>query len=264
MKNDIEVRDIEELKDNFSLAQVLFYLANGKLDTWLRDRRLDDIADAISKLNQEDAEFNKKVCDIFEVECVEECGVSIKKVKEKQRKIELLQTFTDGESFIEVIEKIAFEQNDVYDLLNKGENVIYLCGDKFTIPLNNKSISYIGINNPLIAIFPEDGMESKEVDINFENIRLDEESQKVLDDLKNREKEEYNNYDIKNREYSTNSSLHSVLSQDDAESAEECYNKISVLLETIKYDIDDDIRDIREKILSCGLIGMGISYLDNL
>ena len=44
MENGVEVRSIEELKENFSLAKILIYLSNGKLLTWLRDRYIDDIA----------------------------------------------------------------------------------------------------------------------------------------------------------------------------------------------------------------------------
>ena len=68
MRDGIEVRDLESLKENFSLERILFYLADGKLETWLRDRYLDDIADAVSKIDQEDKELNRKICDLFEVD----------------------------------------------------------------------------------------------------------------------------------------------------------------------------------------------------
>lgn len=72
MKDGVEVRDIEGLRENFSLEQILFYLADGKLETWLRDRYMDDIADAVLELDREEAGFNKKICEIFDVEYTEE------------------------------------------------------------------------------------------------------------------------------------------------------------------------------------------------
>ena len=51
MDNGIEVRSIEELRDNFSLARVLAYYKNGKLAIWLRDRYANDLADAIEAVN---------------------------------------------------------------------------------------------------------------------------------------------------------------------------------------------------------------------
>lgn len=74
MKDGVEVRDLEGLKDNFSLERILLYLEDGRLDTWLRDRYLDDIADAVSELDRTDAGFCGKICEIFEVEDVQDGG----------------------------------------------------------------------------------------------------------------------------------------------------------------------------------------------
>ena len=38
MENGVSVRDLDELKDNFSLARVIGYINDGKLITWLQDR----------------------------------------------------------------------------------------------------------------------------------------------------------------------------------------------------------------------------------
>lgn len=74
MKDGVEVRDLEGLKDNFSLERILLYLEDGRLDTWLRDRYLDDIADAVSELDRTDAGFCRKICEIFEVEDAQDGG----------------------------------------------------------------------------------------------------------------------------------------------------------------------------------------------
>lgn len=243
MKDGVEVRSIEELRENFSLEQVLSYLSNGKLETWLRDRYQNDIADAVSELNQEDAELGKKICNIFDVEYVEEDEVDIELLKERQRKTELLQNYTDEEKFFEVVDKIAFEQDDVYDLLDEGEDVIYLCGDSFSIPLSEKGISYIGVNNPTVVITSKEKVDFEGKGIRFENIRFDEKYQKILDESESKKEASLPKRDIKD--------------------AKTCYEKILIILDTLKYDVDDDVRDIKEKLLNSGLIGMADSYFDN-
>lgn len=242
MKDGVEVRSIDELKENFSLEQVLFYLSNGKLIKWLCDRYLNEIADAVSELDQEDAEIGKKICDIFEVEYIEVDKVDMEALKERQRKTELLKNFTDEERFFEVVDKVAFSQDDLYDFLDEKENTIYLCGDSFTIPLSENGKRYIGVNNPTVVILSKEKVDFEGKEILFENVRFDEKYQKILDDLQLKEykKEKTNISSTELGEYSPNSYLHSMLSKKDAEDAKACYNKICVLLSAIKQDIDVD------------------------
>ena len=65
MENGIEVRSMEELRDNFSISKVICYLKEGKLVTWLRDRYANDIADLIEELELQDERLAEKVSEIF-------------------------------------------------------------------------------------------------------------------------------------------------------------------------------------------------------
>ena len=62
MDGGIEVRDIESLRENFSLQRIMGYFENGKLSTWLRDRYANDMADQIESLNEDDSELARKIC----------------------------------------------------------------------------------------------------------------------------------------------------------------------------------------------------------
>lgn len=104
MKDGIEVRDLEGLKENFSLERILFYLVDGKLELWLRNYYLDDLADAVSGLDMEDAELNRKICDIFEVEYVQEEEADLEKAMERKRKMERLEGYTDEKKYFDVID----------------------------------------------------------------------------------------------------------------------------------------------------------------
>ena len=260
MKDGIEVRDLEELRENFSLERVLFYLADGKLDIWLRDRYLDELADAVAALDKADEEINKKICNIFEVEYVQE-EASLEKAVEIKRKMEMLEEFVDADEYLDVINQIAFDQEDLYGLLDEGENVIYLCGDRFSVPLGKKGIKYIGINNPIAVISSKEKVSFEEKDILFENVRFDEKYQKILDDLepkKETRSAKRSASGSKYGSYCSNSYLNFMLSPEDRAGAKSCYEKICVLMEGLEYDIDADIRELREKLLELQVWRMNI------
>ena len=68
MENGVSVRDLDELKDNFSLARVIGYINDGKLITWLQDRYENELAKEVKKINVEAEDAAKKICELFDVE----------------------------------------------------------------------------------------------------------------------------------------------------------------------------------------------------
>lgn len=156
MEQGVQVRSMEELRENFSLSRVLVYLSNGKLVTWLRDRYADDISNAIEGLNTEDDELPKKVCEIFEIEVDwNEKEISLVDVKfdsaYQQIVDEHKQTKITKEKTVEevTVEKVLFRMNiaDVFTIDEIGTVAIghidegkISVGD--TITLKRKSCSY--------------------------------------------------------------------------------------------------------------------------
>lgn len=189
MEDGIEVRSLEELKENFSLDRVLFYLLDGKLETWLRDRYEDGLADAVSVLDREDREIKRKLCDIFEMEYVSEEEEDPEKATERKRRQELLKEYTEDGHYMDVIDQIVFDQDELYDLLDEGEVVIYLCGERFSIPLGKEGIRYVGINTPTVVISSKEKIDFEKKGIFFENIRFDEKYQKILDEAESEAEE---------------------------------------------------------------------------
>ena len=180
MENGIEVRTLEELKENFSLEKVLMYHANGKLRTWLKDRYLDEIAEMLENLESDDADVNKKICSVFDVEYDETMDVDIEKAAERNRKLNLLKEYTMGEDFISVVDQIAFAQDELYDLLDEDIKEIYLCGERFSIPLSKKGVKYVGINNPTVVIDSKVEVDWESKNISISNVQFDEKYQEVL------------------------------------------------------------------------------------
>ena len=259
MRDNVQVRTLEELQENFSLEKVLFYLDNGKLLIWLRDRYFDEIADEISKLNLEDTELNRKLCEIFDVEYDVSLEIDMELAAERNRKFNLLKEFGyEKEDYQEVIDLIAFEQDEIYDLLDEDRTTIYICGEKFSIPLGKKGIHYIGINNPIIVISSKEKVNFEEKGIILENIRFDEKYQDILVQHEKQEQKAQKAFG----EYVEDTFTKQFMSKDDIESAKVTYEMLAKELEELDYDDSADTRDIMEYLLSTGLEDWGTEYLE--
>lgn len=150
MADDTEVRDLDELREHFDLEAVLGYYESGKLLTWLRDRYLEDEADAVEELDKSKSEFQQQLCAIFGVDYT--APVDQEAVVRRQERLKKLRTFTDEEEFIDHIDQVAFDQEELADLLDEGVETIYLCGKQFSIPVSSTERTFIGINNPTVKL----------------------------------------------------------------------------------------------------------------
>ena len=148
LKEGVEARNLQELKEAFDLNQIIAYFLDGKLETWLLDRYYNDLAEKIGSLEKADSELRRKVCEIFEVE-YEEDSLSVEEIEERNQRIRKLKEITDDETIIKHVDKVAFSQEELADLLDSGQETIYLCGTGFHIPVNKKGIRYIGIKTKL-------------------------------------------------------------------------------------------------------------------
>lgn len=372
MEQGVEVRSMEELRENFSLGRVLFYMSNGKLVTWLRDRYADDIANAIEGLNTGDDELPKKVCEIFEIEYDEEVAMDLEKAEERNRKLGILKEYTTDQRFLDVLDVVAFTQDDVYDLLDEEETTIYLCGEKFSIPLSKKGMTYVGINNPVVVVESKKILDWNEIEISLVDVKYDSAYQQIVDEhkqtkitkekiveevtvekvlfrmnigdlftitgrgtvatghidegmisvgdiitlkrkggssrvvvitgiemfrklidkaqkgdnvgllLKGIQRDEVSLGDIlekvvyekqkvkrfttasSDNGYAKNSYLNFMLSADDKAGSKCCYEKLMNQIDELNYDIDTDVKDVKQKLLQDGLAGLADNYLNNL
>lgn len=148
LKEGVEARNLQELKEAFDLNQIIDYFLDGKLETWLLDRYYKDLAEKVSNLDKSDLELRRKLCEIFEVEYGED-SLSIEEIEERNRRIRKLKEITDEEDIIKNVDKVAFCQEELTNLLDKGQKTIYLCGTGFHIPVSKKGIRYIGVETKL-------------------------------------------------------------------------------------------------------------------
>lgn len=176
MENGAEVNNLEELQNNFSITSITDYLESGELVAWLRSRYYDDIADEVEVLDSCDDDVDEKLYKIFEVDNPETAEKKAEQEKEKAEKLKKLQKFLGDDTYkeyISVIDKIAFTQDDLYDFLDAGQNKIYLCGEKFEVPISVQNVTYVGIGEPLVTIRLKGIMNlEEERGIKFEGVKF--------------------------------------------------------------------------------------------
>lgn len=275
MDHGMEVRSVEELREHFSLLQVLMYLSNGKLVTWLRDRYADDLADAIEELDKTDVALPRKICEIFEVTFDESINEDLERANEGHRKLRLLKEYTSEQRYLDVIDYVAFDQDDLYHLLDDNVSEIYLCGDSFYIPLTKHGIHYFGINNPTVIIDSKALVNWKEKEISLTDVKYNDKYQWIVDNPANA-MEKYSPFfadPVENGSengggaiwtYNKNSYLNFLLSPDERIKSEKSFMAISKEIKNLNYDINRDIADAKSMLLSSGIVGLADDYIKNL
>ena len=146
-----QARTLEDLQEHFDLESVLGYYKNGKLLTWLKDRYLESEAEAVEALDETAVDFQKQFCEVFGVE-YRDHSVDLAEIERRQARMAKLRTYTDEKEFIDHIDLVAFDQEELADLLDEGQKKIYLCGDKFSVPVSQCGVHYIGVNLPVVHL----------------------------------------------------------------------------------------------------------------
>lgn len=171
MKNGAEVRTLDELKENFDLESVLGYFTDGRLTTWLADRYYDEKAEAVSALSADMPELNAKLCEILEVEYEAESDeTDLEYIQRRNEKLRVLSTVTTDQDILKNVDLVAMDQDELFDILDESPEKVYLYGEKFSIPLGRKNITYIGINQPSMDI--KDITKYQEAGIKFKNVKF--------------------------------------------------------------------------------------------
>lgn len=176
MADGSQVRSIEELREHFDLTAVLSYYTSGRLTEWLTDRYYDVEAEKIKALEPSSKEFAKNLCEILAVPYSETGAddVDLADIAVKNERYEHLKQFTADDTILAAVDLVAFTQEDLADLLDKDAKLIYLCGERFSIPCSKGGVTYIGVNNPVVDVAK--GYDEKE--ISFKGVQ----GKNILDD----------------------------------------------------------------------------------
>lgn len=179
MADGAEVRTIDELKEHFDVESVVGYFSDGRLLTWLQSRYYDEEADKVAALDKGDTQIHKKLCAIFGVESEEE--VDPEKIARRQKRLNLLKQYTDDKDILERVDLVAFDQEDLGDLLDEDKTLIYLCANRFTIPLRVTDKTYVGIGKAIAIIRSKELVDFDKLNIKFRGVHFDDDYQKIVD-----------------------------------------------------------------------------------
>lgn len=175
MADGTNVRDLDALKEHFDIESVAKYFRDGKLLIWLEDRYYDDEVNALENLSADDKDLEQKLCTIFGVETPEE-------IAHRAERLAKLKNYTDDENILANVDKVAFDQEDLADLLDADTKEIYLCDNRFSIPLRVKNKNYIGIAKAVAVIRSDKLVDFKNLGIEFKNVTFNPEYAKLIPD----------------------------------------------------------------------------------
>ena len=174
--NGTDVRTIEELRENFDLSSVLGYLTNGKLVTWLEDRYYDNEAMAVRALSTDETDLNQKLMSILGVsDDVKTEEIDLEEIQRRNEKLMLLRQITDDEEIIDNVDCVAFNQDELYDILDDGKETIYLCQSEFEVPLSVQNKIYIGLENPKVKLRQIESVNLDTLNVRFKNVLFSDE-----------------------------------------------------------------------------------------
>jgi hypothetical protein len=174
MADGVKVRSgLEELREHFDMEKIAGHFLSGKLLEWLEDRYYDDEAAKIAELDKDAPNLNAQLCAIIGVDASKYDAFDVEALERLNEKKRLLKERTSDSKIIDNAMLTAFTQEDLADLLDLESPVIYLCGEKFNIPIRVEHKKYVGIlGTPKIEIRAASNDDLKEKDILFENVIL--------------------------------------------------------------------------------------------
>lgn len=182
LKNDFPARSLDELKQHFDLDKIVAYFLDGKLLTWLEDRYYDIEATAVRTLEKNDDQLHRKLAEIFGIALSESnYPLDLDEVAERNRRLSKLRQYTSDPAVLEQIASVAFNQEDLGDLLKDGVQKIYLCDNSFTIPLSIENKTYIGLGKAVAVIRSNEKIDFDSKRLFFQDVQFDSSYQKLLD-----------------------------------------------------------------------------------
>lgn len=152
MANGVKARTIGELRDNFDIKKVVGHFLDGKLKNWLEARYYEEELEQVNTLTETDPNLARKLCEIFGIEYTEQ-KIDIESVRKENERLIKLKQYTDDEEIIANIDSVAFNQEELAELYDRGVEKIWLCEGEFKVPMAKLDKEHVKIGNPKV-IFP--------------------------------------------------------------------------------------------------------------
>ena len=124
--------------------------------------------------------------------------IDLEEIQRRNEKLMLLRQITDDEEIIDNVDCVAFNQDELYDILDDGKETIYLCQSEFEVPLSVQNKIYIGLENPKVKLRQIESVNLDTLNVRFKNVLFSDElspelAEKICEDES--EKEEKIDYE---------------------------------------------------------------------
>ncbi len=184
LANEIPVRTMEELRENFDLEKVIsYFLEEGnRLLKWLEDYYYKEEAEKVSKITQIDDTLGEQLCVILGVDPHLVAEVSVEKISSRNENVAKLKKIVDDETILEKIHLVAFNQEEL-NMLVEEEKQIYLFEGEYIIPLNKENVAYYGLGNVKAIIETEKRISFGKLGISFHNMEFDDNYKRILNSI---------------------------------------------------------------------------------
>lgn len=173
MKEGVEVRDLEGLRENFDLELILKYYKDGTLLKWLKDWHCDEEAAKVYELDEKE-DNGRALCEILGVDYL---GTDPEEIAWRTERLNRLKEYTSDHEILTKVDNVAFDEEDLFDILDEGKiSDIYLCGDEFILPsgfLHFTEKNYHGVGKVKVKIDVNEPIDFDALEITFENIQLE-------------------------------------------------------------------------------------------
>ena len=181
MKDGVQARTLEDIQQNFDLEKVVGYFSDGRLKTWLEDRYYDEEAKAVEDIDKTSPDFHRKLCESLGVAFQEDAlpEVDLEALERRKERLERLKQYTADATLWEKVDQVAFDQEELGDLLDEGAEEIVLCNNSFRILLREKNKKYIGVGHAEAIIKSKEKVDFNTLGIFFSNVKFDAEYEKI-------------------------------------------------------------------------------------
>lgn len=174
--NGASPRSLNDLRENFSLEQILALFLAGTLEAWLSSHYYEKEALQVKQLVHRDCLTTRlKLCGILKLNPVDENIFSPEQTADLLRRKEHLAKYTQDPNILIHAAETALDQTDLADLLNNQLKSIWLCGGPFSIPIRKGGICYTGIGTPRVE-GPFTEAQYRRAGITFQGVLLPETS----------------------------------------------------------------------------------------
>lgn len=145
-----EIHNLEELRENFNGEEAEAAFKAETLSKWLDERYYEKELLEVNNLYGEDEHLKTKLAKILGITSMEKQLTDEELAKLEAKRAVLREANTD-DVIISKVHLVAFNQEELAELIDKGEKVIYLFKESFSIPIRKTGITYIGLANPKIG-----------------------------------------------------------------------------------------------------------------